>query len=160
MTDSMFTARRAFTVAVFAVAALVLSGCATAPAPVVTQTIVITPTPTPTPTPTATPTPTTPPVAEPEPDPLVPNADVPDVPLPEGPAYDNGAVPGAEAAPVRDDAGNLVSYTVIEGDTFFDIAQRFDLPMQQLLRMNPSVSGLGENIRLRQVINLDWTTPG
>ena len=160
MTDSMFTARRAFTVAVFAVAALVLSGCATAPAPVVTQTIVITPTPTPTPTPTATPTPTTPPVAEPQPDPLVPNADVPDVPLPEGPAYDNGAVPGAEAAPVRDDAGNLVSYTVIEGDTFFDIAQRFDLPMQQLLRMNPSVSGLGENIRLRQVINLDWTTTG
>ncbi|QYF72199.1 LysM domain-containing protein [Cryobacterium sp. PAMC25264] len=161
MTGSMFTARRAFAVAALTVAAVALSGCAPAPAPVVTQTIVITPTPTPTPTPTATPTPvvTTPPVAAPVPE-ITENPDVPEVPLPEGPAYDNGAIPGAQAAPVRDDAGNLTSYTVIDGDTFFDIAQRFDLPMQQLLRMNPSVSGLGENIRLRQVINLDWTTTG
>jgi len=32
--------------------------------------------------------------------------------------------------------------------------------MQQLLRMNPKVSGLGEDIYLRQVINLDWTKTG
>jgi hypothetical protein len=91
---------------------------------------------------------------------LVPNAEVPAEPIPEGPAVDLGAIPGAEAAPVKDDAGNLISYTVIEGDSFFDIAQRFDLPMQQLLRMNPKVSGLGEDIYLRQVINLDWTKTG
>ncbi|WP_256041373.1 LysM domain-containing protein [Cryobacterium sp. SO1] len=90
----------------------------------------------------------------------VPNPDLPAEPIPEGPAQDRGAGPGAQAAPEYDGAGNPVSYTVIEGDSFFDIAQRFDLPMQQLLRMNPKVSGLGENIYLRQVINLDWTTTG
>ncbi|TFD88012.1 LysM peptidoglycan-binding domain-containing protein [Cryobacterium lactosi] len=126
----------------------------------VTQTIVITPTPTPTPTATPTPAPTQEPVAEaPAPEP-VPNPDVPAEPIPEGPAVDNGAIPGAQAAPEYNGAGEPISYTVIEGDSFFDIAQRFDLPMQQLLRMNPKVSGLGENIYLRQVINLDWTTTG
>ena len=90
----------------------------------------------------------------------VPNPDLPAEPVPEGPAVDLGAIPGAQAAPEYDGAGNPISYTVIEGDSFFDIAQRFDLPMQQLLRMNPKVSGLGENIYLRQVINLDWTKTG
>jgi len=96
-------------------------------------------------------------VAEPpvEEVPIDPNPEA--EPVVEGPATDLGAGPGAQAAPGYDGAGNPISYTVIEGDTFFDIAQRFDLPMQQLLRMNPKVTGLGEDIYLRQVINLDWT---
>jgi LysM repeat protein len=49
---------------------------------------------------------------------------------------------------------------VIEGDTFFDIAQRFNVPVQQLLKMNPKVAGLGEAIYLKQNINLDWTITG
>ncbi|WEO76240.1 LysM domain-containing protein [Cryobacterium sp. SO2] len=53
-----------------------------------------------------------------------------------------------------------ISYKVIENDSFFDIAQRFNIPMQQLLKMNPKVSGVGENIYIRQVINLDWTKTG
>jgi LysM repeat protein len=137
-----------------------LAGCAGAPAPVVTATVTVTPTPTPTPTPTATPTPV--PEAAVVPDPTItPNADaVPVGPLPEGPATDLGATAGATGAPITDGAGAPVSYTVLEGDDFFAIAQRFNVPMQQLLRMNPSVSGLGENIYIRDVINLDWTTTG
>jgi hypothetical protein len=30
--------------------------------------------------------------------------------------------------------------------------------VQLLLTMNPSVPGLGENIYIKQIINLDWTT--
>ncbi|TFC31613.1 LysM domain-containing protein [Cryobacterium sp. TMT2-18-3] len=137
-----------------------LTGCAGAPAPVVTATVTFTPTPTATPTPTPTPSPE--PEAPVVPNPTItPNADaVPVEPLPEGPAVDLGASTGATGAPVTDGAGAPTSYSVLEGDDFFAIAQRFDLPVQQLLRMNPSVSGLGENIYIRDVINLDWTTTG
>lgn len=137
-----------------------LAGCAVAPAPVVTATVTVTPTPSATPTPTPTPTPV--PDAAVLPDPTItPNAEaVPVEPLPEGPATDLGATAGATGAPVTDGAGAPLSYTVLEGDDFFAIAQRFNVPMQQLLRMNPSVSGLGEDIYIRDVINLDWTTTG
>ncbi|MBC7442504.1 MAG: LysM peptidoglycan-binding domain-containing protein [Ramlibacter sp.] len=146
-------------VTIAAAAILLLSGCAGAPAPVVTATVTVTPTPTLTPTPT--PTPSAAPVA-PAPDPTItPNAEAgPAEPLPEGPANDLGSTAGALGAASRDGSGNLLSYTVVEGDDFFAIAQRFDVPVQQLLRMNPSVSGLGEDIYIRDVINLDWTTTG
>ena len=135
-----------------------LTGCAGAPAPVVTATVTLTPTPTATPTPTPTPEPEAPVVPNPT---ITPNAEaVPVEPLPEGPAVDLGASTGATGAPVTDGTGAPTSYSVLEGDDFFAIAQRFDLPVQQLLRMNPSVSGLGENIYIRDVINLDWTTTG
>jgi len=143
-----------------------LAGCAAAPAPiVVTATVIVTPTPTPTPTPTATPTPT------PVDVPLIPNppkgaapvttpnaAATPVAPIPEGPATDLGATAGAQGSAVSNGAGALLTYKVVEGDDFFAIAQRFDIPVQQLLRMNPSVPGLGEDIYINDVINLDWTT--
>jgi len=155
------------TVTVAGILALGLAGCAAAPAPaVVTATVVVTQTPTPSPTPTPTPTPTL--AAD---VPLVPNppkgsdptttpnaAAIPVAPLPAGPASDLGATAGAAGSAAADGAGALMSYTVVEGDDFFAIAQRFDVPVQQLLRMNPSVSGLGEDIYINDVINLDWTT--
>jgi LysM repeat protein len=154
-------------VAALVVAGFALPGCAAAPAPVVTQTVVVTATPTPTPTPTATPTPTPTPTLEPEPeavpsepDPLDPNPELPAEPLPEGPAVDLGASTGATGAPVLDGAGMPISYKVLAGDSFFDIAQRFNVPMQQLLKMNPKVAGIGEDIYQRQVLNLDWTKTG
>jgi hypothetical protein len=140
------------------VLALGLVGCAGAPAPVVTATVTVTPTPSATPTPTPTPTPVAL-VPDPPAPTVTPNAEAaPAQPLPDGPALDLGATAGARGAPTTDGSGTLLSYTVLEGDDFFAIAQRFDLPVQQLLRMNPSVSGLGENIYIRNVINLDWTT--
>lgn len=74
-----------------------------------------------------------------------------------GPAVDLGETPGARGS-TTSGANGLATYTVVEGDTFFDIAQRFDVPVQQFLHMNPSVPGLGEDIYIKQVINLDWTT--
>jgi hypothetical protein len=141
-----------------------LAGCAGTPAPVVTATVTVEPTPkpTPTPTPTSTPTPSPTPAEEP---PLVPNPPVgqvvPNAPAPlvePGPATDLGATSGARGRTTSDSSGNVLTYTVVEGDTFFDIAQRFDVPVQQFLHMNPSVPGLGEDIYINQVINLDWTT--
>jgi hypothetical protein len=87
---------------------------------------------------------------------VVPNAPAPLVE--PGPAADLGATSGARGRTTSDGSGNLLAYTVVEGDTFFDIAQRFDVPVQQFLHMNPSVPGLGEDIYINQVINLDWTT--
>lgn len=129
----------------------------------------------PTPTATTSAPPATPPAtasatptAEPAPveeAPLVPNPPVgepiPNAPAPTvepGPAVDLGEAPGARGPTTSDGDGNLSTYTVVAGDTFFDIAQRFDVPVQQFLHMNPSVPGLGEEIYLKQVINLDWTT--
>jgi LysM repeat protein len=135
------------------------SGCAAEPAPAVTVTI--TPSVTPTPTPTLTPTPTPTPTEEAA---LIPNPAVPDlvpnaapVELPQGPAVDLGSTPGARGTPTADGAGALLTYSVVESDAFFDIAQRFNIPVQLLLTMNPSVPGLGENIYIKQTINLDWT---
>ncbi|WP_169515680.1 LysM peptidoglycan-binding domain-containing protein [Glaciibacter superstes] len=156
--------RRGLVLAAASVLVFGLAGCAGAPTPVVTETVTVAPTPTktPTPTPTPTPPPPAPPVEEP---PLVPNPPVgevvPNAPAPvvePGPAVDLGAGPGAEGAATADGDGNLLTYTVVSGDTFFDIAQRFDVPVQQFLHMNPSVPGLGEDIYINQVINLDWNT--
>jgi LysM repeat protein len=117
----------------------------------------------PSPTSTVDPEPVaeTPIIEEPE---LVPNPPVPalvpnaePVPLPQGPAMDLGATAGARGSPVANGAGALITYTVVEGDSFFDIAQRFNVPVQLMLTMNPSVPGLGEDIYINQTINLDWT---
>ena len=138
--------------------ALLLSGCTAAPIPTpppVTITATVTATPTPTPEPTAAPVP--PPEAAPPAEP-VPNAPAPVVEW--GPAYDLGATTGATGTPVTDGSGMPVSYTVVEGDHFFDIAQRFELPQQQLLRMNPQIHDFGETVYIGDVINLDWTKTG
>ncbi|WP_146184898.1 LysM peptidoglycan-binding domain-containing protein [Agromyces badenianii] len=137
-------------------AVLVLSGCVGAPAPppvTIVATVTATPKPTPTPTPTAAPEP----APAPAPDP-VPNAPAPV--YEPGPAYDLGARDGANGSPVLDGGGMPISYTVVSGDSFFDIAQRFDLPQQQLLRMNPQVHDYGENVYIGDVVNLDWTKTG
>jgi LysM repeat protein len=119
-------------------------------------TITATVTATPTPEPTVAPAP---PAAEPAP----PAEPVPNAPAPVvewGPAYDLGATTGANGTPVTDGSGMPVSYTVVEGDHFFDIAQRFELPQQQLLRMNPQIHDFGETVYIGDVINLDWTKTG
>ncbi len=147
-------------------ALITLSSCAGTPAPVVTVTVApsspATTAPPATPSASATPTIEPAPVEEPE---LVPNPAVgepiPNAPAPAvepGPAVDLGEAPGARGSATSNGDGGLSTYTVVEGDTFFDIAQRFDVPVQQFLHMNPSVPGLGEDIYLKQVINLDWTT--
>jgi LysM repeat protein len=139
------------------VTALLLVGCVAAPVPTpppVTITATVTATPTPTPTPEAAP----PPAPEPQAPAPVPNAPAPAVEW--GPAYDTGARPGAAGTPVLDGAGVPASYTVVEGDSFFDIAQRFELPQQQLLRMNQQIHNYGETVYIGDVINLDWTKTG
>ncbi|MDR6905733.1 LysM repeat protein [Agromyces sp. 3263] len=144
--------------AAFAVGAtIVLSGCVAEPAPApVTITATATVTATPTPTPEAAPPPAEPaPVPVPEP---VPNAPAPVVEW--GPAYDTGAIPGASGTPALDGNGVPASYVVVSGDSFFDIAQRFELPQQQLLRMNPQIHDFGETVYIGDVINLDWTKTG
>jgi LysM repeat protein len=140
--------------------ALVLTGCIGAPVPTpppvtITATATVTATPTPTPEAAPPPAPAPPPPPAPEP---VPNAPAPVVEW--GPAYDTGPRPGATGTPVLDAAGVPASYTVVAGDSFFDIAQRFELPQQQLLRMNPQVHDFGETVYIGDVINLDWTKTG
>ena len=135
-------------------AALLLSGCVPEPAPppppvTITATVTATPTPTPSTAPPA------PPAAEPAPPPPVPNAPAPVIEW--GPASDTGPREGATGTPVLDGAGVPASYTVVQGDHFFDIAQRFELPQQQLLRMNPQIHDFGETVYIGDVINLDWT---
>lgn len=137
--------------------ALLVSGCVAQPVPTpppVTITATV----------TATPEPPTPTVAAPAPAPEAPAPEpVPNAPAPVvewGPAYDTGSRPGATGTPVLDANGVPASYTVVEGDSFFDIAQRFELPQQQLLRMNPQVHDFGETVYIGDVINLDWTKTG
>lgn len=152
--------RAAATAAAVSLATIgLLTACSGGEPPV--QTVVVTVTPTPKPTPTPTPTPTPPPVAAPEPAPPAPP--VPNAPAPEvvpGPAVDLGPIPGAMGTPVLDGDGMPVRYTVVSGDSFFDIAQRFDLPQQQLLRMNPQITNFGETVYIGDQINLDWTKVG
>ena len=62
--------------------------------------------------------------------------------------------------PALDGDGVPASYVVVSGDSFFDIAQRFELPQQQLLRMNPQIHDFGETVYIGDVINLDWTKTG
>ncbi|MWV48250.1 LysM peptidoglycan-binding domain-containing protein [Rathayibacter sp. VKM Ac-2803] len=139
-----------------------LAGCsAPSPTPTVTVTVFATATPTPDPTVTAALPQSTATVFVPVPEVTVtitPN------PVPEIPetayAVDNGAVPGAGGEPTRDGAGEIVGYTVVQGDTFFDIAQRFGIPVQQLLRMNPTIAGAGTAVYIGSVINLDASTLG
>jgi LysM repeat protein len=135
---------------------LALSGCVPQPAPApATVTVAVTETFTPTPTPPP------PPVAE-APAPEAP-APVPNAPAPviePGPAFDTGSRPGATGTPVLDGNGVPASYTVVSGDSFFDIAQRFELPQQQLLRMNPQIHDYGEAVYIGDEINLDWTKTG
>lgn len=138
-------------------AALLLSGCVAQPVPTpppVTITATVTATPEPPPPTVAAPAPA-PEAPAPEP---VPNAPAPVVEW--GPAYDTGSRPGATGTPVLDANGVPASYTVVEGDSFFDIAQRFELPQQQLLRMNAQVHDFGETVYIGEVINLDWTKTG
>ena len=71
-----------------------------------------------------------------------------------------GPRPGATGTPVLDGSGVPASYTVVAGDSFFDIAQRFELPQQQLLRMNPQIHDFGETVYIGDLINLDWTKTG
>jgi LysM repeat protein len=138
-------------------ASVALSGCVAQPVPTpAAVTVTATVTATPEPPPVTTPPP------EPEPEPVAPEP-VPNAPAPVvewGPAYDTGPRPGATGTPVLDADGVPASYTVVEGDSFFDIAQRFELPQQQLLRMNPQVHDFGETVYIGDVINLDWTKTG
>ncbi|QHC57181.1 LysM domain-containing protein [Rathayibacter sp. VKM Ac-2760] len=139
---------------------VMLAGCA-APAPAPTVTVFATATPTPDPTVTAALPQSTATVFVPVPEATVtftPN-DVPVIPETAF-AVDNGAIPGAVGEPTRDGAGDIVTYTVVSGDTFFDIAQRFGIPVQQLLRMNPGVAGAGEAVYIGNVINLDANSLG
>lgn len=135
-------------------AVLLLSGCVPEPAPAPPPVTIIA-TVTATPTPTPAPPPPAPPAAEPAPPAPVPNAPAPVIEW--GPASDTGTRDGATGTPVLDGAGVPSSYTVVEGDHFFDIAQRFELPQQQLLRMNPQIHDFGETVYIGDVINLDWT---
>ncbi|QEO14380.1 LysM peptidoglycan-binding domain-containing protein [Agromyces intestinalis] len=154
-------ARSAWPLVASVVVLPLLAGCA-APAQPPAQTVMVTVTATPTPTPTPAPVETTPPpVAEPAPEPAP--APVPNDPAPvyePGPAYDNGPVPGANGPIETDGTGMPVLYTVVEADSFFDIAQRFDLPQQQLLRMNPQIHDFGETVYIGDKINLDWQRVG
>jgi hypothetical protein len=146
--------RTAFLLAV--PAALVLAGCFPQSAPPA-ETVMVTVTATPPPPPAPAPAPA--PAAEPAPAPEpVPNAPAPA--YEPGPAYDTGPITGASGAAVSDASGMPVRYTVMEGDSFFDIAQRFEVPQQQLLRMNPQIHDFGETVYIGQQINLDWTKEG
>ncbi len=143
---------------------LVVSGCAeTAPQPAQTVFVTLPP------TVESTPTPPPPSAAEkPAPVAEAPDAEAPDAPELEpnapaapvvpGPAVDLGATVGATGSVTAASDGALLTYTVAPQDVFFDIAQRFDLPQQQLLKMNPTIPELGTEIYIGQVINLDWTT--
>lgn len=148
--------------AVALVVGAALAACtAPSPTPTVTVTVFATATPSPDPTVTAALPQSTATVFVPVPEVTVtitPNA-VPDIPEIAF-AADNGAVPGANGEPTRDGAGEIVSYTVVQSDTFFDIAQRFGIPVQQLLRMNPTIAGAGEAVYIGSVINLDASTLG
>ncbi|MBO0983200.1 LysM domain-containing protein [Rathayibacter sp. SD072] len=143
-------------------AALALTGCsAPSPTPTVTVTVFAEATPTPDPTVTAALPQATATVFVPQPEVTVtitPN------PVPEIPetafATDFGSAPGATGTPTTNGAGAIVGYTVVAGDTFFDIAQRFGIPVQQLLRMNTEVAGAGEAVYIGRVINLDASTLG
>jgi len=144
--------------------AAVLAGCAApAPAPTVTVTVFATATAAPSPDPTVTAAlpQSTATVFVPVPEATVtitpnPVPDIPEIAF----AVDNGAIPGATGEPTRDGAGEIVAYTVVKGDTFFDVAQRFGIPVQQLLRMNPSVAGAGEAVYIGSVIDLDASDLG
>lgn len=160
ITAVRFGVRGAVAVGVALSAALAFSGCSGAPAaPPATVFVTVEPTAEPSPTPTPTPEPPAaePPAAEaPIAVEIEPNA--PAEPVEPGPATDLGLVTGAMGPVTTAGDGALLTYTVVSGDAFFDIAQRFDLPQQQLLKMNPSIPSLGTEIYIGQVVNLDWTT--
>ncbi|GAA1057881.1 hypothetical protein GCM10017608_02830 [Agromyces luteolus] len=136
-----------------------LAGCAPPErieAAPVTVTATVTTTATATMTVTAEP-PTGEPGTAPVPDP-VPNAPAPVYEW--GPAVDDGPIPGATGTPELDAGGEPERYVIVAGDSFFDVAQRFNLPQQQLLRMNPQVHDFGETVYIGDVLNLDWEKAG
>lgn len=136
-----------------------LAGCAP-PEVVEAVTVTVTATVTATATATVTVTPAPPPpdpAAPPPPDP-VPNAPAPV--YEQGPAIDDGPRPGATGTPELDATGEPERYVIVAGDSFFDVAQRFNLPQQQLLRMNPQIYDFGETVYIGQVLNLDWQKTG
>ncbi|GAA1058816.1 LysM peptidoglycan-binding domain-containing protein [Agromyces bracchium] len=138
---------------------MLLAGCAppeTVEAAPATVTATVTTTATATVTVTAAP-PTAEPGAAPAPDPQ-PNAPAPVYEW--GPAIDAGPIPGATGTPELDANGEPERYVIVAGDSFFDVAQRFNLPQQQLLRMNPQVHDFGETVYIGDVINLDWEKVG
>lgn len=146
----------AATIALSVSTGLLLAGCSAPAPPPPPKTVVVTV------TPTAAPLPPTPTqsfdVQQATPAPIVPNDPAPVIE--PGPATDNGARDGASGSAVSDANGAPLSYTVVSGDTFFDIAQRFDLPQAQLLTMNPQIHDVGEAVYIGNVINLDWTKTG
>ncbi|AMB59211.1 LysM peptidoglycan-binding domain-containing protein [Microterricola viridarii] len=140
-----------------------LSGCAGEPAaPPATVFVTLPPSAAATPTapvePPAAPTPSAPPAEAAPPVVVEIEPNDPAAPVVPGPAVDLGAVEGAKGPATAGGDGALLTYTVVSGDAFFEIAQRFDLPQQQLLKMNPSIPSLGTEIYIGQIINLDWTT--
>ena len=132
------------------------AGCApiepVAPTVTVTATVTATATVTEAPAP-----PATDPAAPPPPAPS-PNAPAPVYEW--GPAFDDGPRTGASGTPELDETGEPERYVIVAGDSFFDVAQRFNLPQQQLLRMNPQIHDFGETVYIGQVINLDWQKVG
>jgi hypothetical protein len=134
-----------------------LAGCAP-PERVEAAPVTVTATVTTTATVTVTPEPpTAEPDAPPAPDP-VPNAPAPVYEW--GPAVDTGPIPGATGTPELDGSGEPERYVIVAGDSFFDVAQRFLLPQQQLLRMNPQINDFGETVYIGDVLNLDWEKVG
>lgn len=143
-------------IVILAIGAVTLTGCAATPAPAPTVTVTVfasaTPEPVPTvvlPSPTVTvyadaPAPTV--TITPNDEPVIPEISF---------AADGGAVPGATGSPTLNSNGDPVSYAVVKDDSFFDIAQRFNIPQQQLLRMNPKVTGAGNAVYIGMIINLD-----
>jgi LysM domain-containing protein len=110
---------------------------------------------------TVTVTPAPPPAADPGAP--APPAASPNAPAPVyewGPAFDDGPRHGASGAPELDESGEPERYVIVAGDSFFDVAQRFNLPQQQLLRMNPQIHDFGETVYVGQVLNLDWQKVG
>lgn len=137
-----------------------LAGCAppeVVEAAPITVTATVTTTATATVTVTPPPPPAADPAAPPAPDP-VPNEAAPVYEW--GPAIDDGPRPGASGEPELDGSGEPERYVIVAGDSFFDVAQRFNLPQQQLLRMNPQVYDFGETVYIGQVLNLDWQKVG
>jgi LysM repeat protein len=153
--------RQRSSTAALALAALALAGCAPAPAPAPTVTVTVFASPTPEPVPTVVlPSPTVTVYAEaPAPTVTITPNDEPVIPEISF-AVDNGVAAGANGTPTLNGNGEPIAYTVVKDDSFFDIAQRFNIPQQQLLRMNPKVTGAGNAVYIGMVINLDASTLG
>ncbi|ACV61146.1 Peptidoglycan-binding LysM [Desulfofarcimen acetoxidans DSM 771] len=54
--------------------------------------------------------------------------------------------------------GDMISYTIKSGDTFYKLAMQYDIPLQDLLDANPNVNP--NNLRVGQVINIPCVAKG